>query len=289
MGRNSHYWVYKEVAAQEAKDKTKSREVTFHNEIDTCVGMSKLYGGPDFRPIDVNNYNTLTTPPVFFFHQTTTETIRTIRSTVACEVANVKICALNFASYKNPGGSFLDGSIAQEESLCHQSILYNVLSKYEDTYYEYNRKHLKRALYEDRAIYSPDVLFFPESHPTPCDVLTCAAPNAGAYLRYNKDSSLVDDAVRDRIEFLMDIADTNGVEIMIIGAYGCGVFRNKPEQIAREFARVMKRGFANIKDVIVSIPDDKDGSDKTLQIFKENIMSIYPDRKDDEDGRSKEI
>ena len=38
------------------------------------------------------------------------------------------ICALNFASYKNPGGKFMDGSSAQEECLCHESILYEVLS-----------------------------------------------------------------------------------------------------------------------------------------------------------------
>ena len=40
-----------------------------------------------------------------------------------------KIAVLNFASFKNPGGMFYNGSSAQEESLCHESFLYNVLKK----------------------------------------------------------------------------------------------------------------------------------------------------------------
>ena len=37
---------------------------------------------------------------------------------------NERLAALNFASFKNPGGMYMEGSSAQEESLCHYSILY---------------------------------------------------------------------------------------------------------------------------------------------------------------------
>ena len=39
---------------------------------------------------------------------------------------------LNFASFKNPGGMFLKGSPAQEEALCHNSILYPILDSFKE-------------------------------------------------------------------------------------------------------------------------------------------------------------
>ena len=47
-----------------------------------------------------------------------------------------RIGILNFASFKNPVGGFLKGSITQEESLCHSSNLYEILERYQDHYNE---------------------------------------------------------------------------------------------------------------------------------------------------------
>ena len=71
----------------------------------------------------------------------------------------VKVAILNFASYKNPGGGYLKGSFAQEEALCSESTLYPVLAKFEQTYYDWNREHLNHALYTNRALYSPSIVF----------------------------------------------------------------------------------------------------------------------------------
>lgn len=71
-----------------------------------------------------------------------------------------KTALLNFASFKNPGGGFLGGSMAQEEALCHASFLYNVLENFMD-YYEENRKDVNRGMYRDRSIfYSLGVKYF---------------------------------------------------------------------------------------------------------------------------------
>ena len=70
-----------------------------------------------------------------------------------------KVAILNFASYKNPGGGYLKGSFAQDEALCSESTLYPVLAKFTDSYYSWNREHLNHALYINRALYSPEIIF----------------------------------------------------------------------------------------------------------------------------------
>src|SRR5262249_49841821 len=69
-----------------------------------------------------------------------------------------RVALLNFASARNPGGGFLSGSQAQEESLARASGLYASLSRMTD-YYAANRRS-KSALYTDHMIYSPRVPVF---------------------------------------------------------------------------------------------------------------------------------
>ena len=71
-------------------------------------------------------------------------------------LAHDNMAVLNFASYTHPGGQFLNGSSAQEESLCHESTLYNVLSEFHE-YYKENHSTRHNFMYSNRAIYSPDV------------------------------------------------------------------------------------------------------------------------------------
>ncbi|TWU81046.1 TIGR02452 family protein [Lactobacillus johnsonii] len=69
-----------------------------------------------------------------------------------------KIALLNFADYLSPGGRYLQGATAQEEILCHQSNLYQIISNF-NKYYEWNNQHINYHLYRNRAIYSPNVVF----------------------------------------------------------------------------------------------------------------------------------
>ena len=89
---------------------------------------------------------------------------------------------LNFASCKNPGGGYLKGSYAQEEALCHVSTLYSVLCS-QSRFYNVNIHRLNNSLYTNRALYSPDIVFFPEDYDKYADVITCAAPNRKAALK----------------------------------------------------------------------------------------------------------
>ena len=150
-----------------------------------------------------------------------------------------RICILNFASYKNPGGRFIDGSFAQEEALCHASNLYNILTAF-GNYYEENKKNLNKGMYHNRAIYSPGVLFFGANPTDPLirqfDVLTCAAPNfsiAQRYGRFTKEEN--SEALRSRIRFILSIMSENQVDTAILGAFGCGVFAQDPYEVATIF------------------------------------------------------
>jgi len=164
------------------------------------------------------------------------------------------ICALNFASYKNPGGRFLDGSMAQEESICHETNLYNVLLIQED-YYEWNKRHLNRALYMNRAIYSQNVIHFDKNRLSYLDVLTCAAPNKGIAQRYNNITNQENyEVLYGRIKFIHDIMVSRNIDIAILGAFGCGVFKQKASDVAKAFREIFSDN--KIPLIYYAVPDD---------------------------------
>lgn len=175
---------------------------------------------------------------------------------------NGHLSALNFASAKNPGGGFLGGAQAQEESLARSSGLYHCLLK-QPEFYERHRGS-RCLLYQDLAIFSPKVPFFftdegqPLNAPAVASIITCAAPNAGA-LADNQPAKLplAPETFRRRAEFVLQLAVEKDVDTLILGAWGCGVFRNDPAMVAECFASLLKSGpFANAFDrVIFSIYD----------------------------------
>lgn len=178
-----------------------------------------------------------------------------------------KVAVCNFSSYKRPGGGFMDGSYAQEERLCHASNLYNVLSARME-FYEYNtrKENMKDGLYTDRCLYSPGITFMTpgdEDIVCLCDVITCAAPNAGRYTKYWEKENLGSTAERDkniyntlydRIKFIFDVAAENKVDTLIFGAYGCGVFKCDPVDVASICNELIKGEYKGVfRKVIYAI------------------------------------
>lgn len=150
------------------------------------------------------------------------------------------IACLNFASAKNAGGGFLNGAQAQEEALARASALYPCLLS-QPAYYERNRGN-RSALYLDLAIYSPKVPFFRNDagelleSPVLASVITAPAPNAGAVMANESgNASLIEPTFKRRAEMVLAIAAANGVQHLVLGAWGCGVFRNDPAMVASIF------------------------------------------------------
>ena len=154
-------------------------------------------------------------------------------------------CVLNFASFIKPGGGFIKGSFAQEEALCHVSNLYNVLLAFKD-HYNNNRKKISFAngLYDNWAIYSPGIYFKVVDFEAYANIITCAAPNYTIFKTKSGNDILYDETLRSRIKYVLDIAKDNDQKILILGAYGCGVFGNDPIKVATIFKSLL-RNFKN--------------------------------------------
>ena len=155
------------------------------------------------------------------------------------------VLALNFASATNPGGGFLHGAIAQEEDLARASALYPCL-RTQPAYYDVHRaasSAARSALYTDHVIHSPAVPFFRDhelallEEPVVVSILTCAAPNAGAVLQRDPEAAAaIATAFEQRVRVVLDVAALRGHRVLVLGAWGCGVFRNDPAQVANLFA-----------------------------------------------------
>lgn len=135
------------------------------------------------------------------------------------------ITILNFASFTQPGGGYLQGAMAQEESLCSESNLYEILSdEHFDKYYKYNQKHKNDGLYEDRAIFTPDVKFTRDGIDYYFNVITCAAPNYNSAKAHGFSDEDIIKVYENRMRFLYNILIKENQDVFITGLWGCGVF-----------------------------------------------------------------
>lgn len=167
-----------------------------------------------------------------------------------------KTAVLNFASATTPGGGVTKGATAQEECLCRCSTLYATLSnkKCWDEFYKPHRDKLN-ALHNDDIIWTPDVVIIKDDDYNLLDwqewkyvsVITCAAPNLR---EKNVDMFNVDKPLSERISNdelfkihykramkIFAVAAKNKVVNLVVGAFGCGAFRNDPETVARAWKK----------------------------------------------------
>lgn len=175
------------------------------------------------------------------------------------------VAALNFASAKNPGGGFRTGARAQEESLARASALFPCLAAVPE-YYEFHRAQ-RDLLYSDRVIYSPRVPVFRDDdgrlldEPYEVSILTAAAPNRGAVLRNQPDSAdRIPAVLTARAWRVLEVAAAHGQRRLVLGAWGCGVFRNDPNVVAASFAEALARAAGWFDQVVFAVLDRTPGA-----------------------------
>jgi uncharacterized protein (TIGR02452 family) len=192
-------------------------------------------------------YGPGTTPPVGEPRHTHVHTFMHNQTTLAVAEERVaqgyRVAILNFASATSPGGGWLDGARAQEESLARSSTLVHALR--DDDMYQ-NETHLRNPFYDDTVIVTLDVPFFRHHNgqfldsPWQGDVITSAAVMAKAVHTYMPERvGEIGATMRQRTQKVFQVATTLDADILILGAWGCGAFGNDPEVIAQIMHEMM--------------------------------------------------
>ncbi|MFD5466290.1 TIGR02452 family protein [Kitasatospora sp. NPDC127059] len=165
---------------------------------------------------------------------------------------------LNFASARNPGGGYLRGARAQEEDLCRSALLYSCLVEAPD-YYEAHRASADLR-YSHRVIVSPAVPVIRGrrgellARPYPVTFLTSPAPNAGQLERRSAGAD-VRGVLAERAVRVLAAAARHDVRALVLGAWGCGVFRNDPAQVAEAFEGALARYGGAFEQVVFAVWD----------------------------------
>lgn len=212
--------------------------------------------------------------------EVTNETTLHAAARLIGEKPDWNVAALNFASARNPGGGFLNGSQAQEESLSRASGLYACLNP-QQGYYEANRA-CRTCLYTDHLIYSPRIPVFRDDHdrlldtPYSLSIITSPAVNAGA-VRKNEPGNVerIDAVMRNRIGQVLSVALVHGHRAILLGAWGCGVFQNDPKQVAAWFAEFLASDglFSRAFQRVIFAVLDHSSSLATLRPFQEAFQT----------------
>lgn len=175
----------------------------------------------------------------------------------------LSIVALNFASATNPGGGFLGGARAQEESLARSSGLYPCIAN--NPMYDFHRAR-HDPMYTHYVIYSPNVPIIRRDsgalldHPYLCSILTSPAVNAKVVLERDPSRrSEIRQVMKNRIDKVLAVAALHKNSILILGAWGCGAFGNDPREIADLFHDALtKRYRGQFAQIVFAITDWSD-------------------------------
>ncbi len=185
-----------------------------------------------------------------------------------------KIAVLNYANNLSIGGApFFAG--AQEESLCRCSTLLPCLQAMKEPFYQkhhnlYSTNQMD-FMGNDDLIYTPDVVVFKSDERTEpiyprimnheewfkVNVITCAAPQMQIAKTYLHNYEAV---IRSRIKKILDVAAKENNEVVILGAWGCGAFKNPVEVVAGIFVDLLKNYNFEIVEFALATRNDVQSS-----------------------------
>ncbi|MCQ2360391.1 MAG: TIGR02452 family protein [Paludibacteraceae bacterium] len=181
-----------------------------------------------------------------------------------------KPAVLNMASRHNPGGGVINGSGAQEENLCRRTTLHRSIFPYGEFGAKYGLGSTTARYPMDHThggIYTPEVWVIKDEEdkryqyldtPYKISVITVAGVNNPDLDDNGLFTPQIAEAIRCKIRTIMRLGLKNGNDSLVLGALGCGAFRNPPEQVAVLFKEVFNEPeFKNkYRRIIFAILDD---------------------------------
>ena len=172
---------------------------------------------------------------------------------------------LNMASRRNPGGAVISGAGAQEETIFRRSNLFRSLYQFATFATMYGVQPLPQQYPLDRnygGVYTPYVSIFREDEKSGYKLMQ--QPRHLAFISVagmnrpdidERTGMIVDrlvEPIKNKIRTIYRIGLQQGHDSLVLGALGCGAFRNPPAHIARLFREVLaEEEFANKYKLIV--------------------------------------
>lgn len=179
-------------------------------------------------------------------------------NTIECILANApKRClALNFANPVHAGGGYIYGAKAQEEDICRASGLYFAIREVKK-YYTDNIAHYPRGC-TDNFIYTENVPVVRDDKynmlktPVLADFITSAAVNRyGSAVSHKHANEIMERRIRKFISFCA----VKNPQVLILGAYGCGAFGNRRDEVLPMFERAINDLTGECtSDIVFAIP-----------------------------------
>lgn len=217
----------------------------FANETKATIGGAVIYEDGEARALEV--------PQAEDGAQTSTRvtsdfTIKVVHRTKG------KTAVVDPCSFTRPGGAYEDGSFGPEQILCSESNLYPVLQGMKAAYHDGNRGYSSGQLFTDRAMYLPAVTFVRDGDISHADVIAIPEPNRQRALENHRSEAEASVALANRIESILRIAADQGVETLIIGAFGCGPLGFEADVVIDLFKAWFAAHPGAIANVVFAVP-----------------------------------